>query len=195
MACKESIPKILKAKIDEILSVLFESHTTNKPNMSSWREKLANKTTTAVTKEPEAQAHAHAASANNNGWKQRMTEKQTTSAQYKPVIPKVSIDDLNDFPVLGGGSSTQPTKKQPALTGFASLAKEWSVHDKEERQREEKERMYREQQENAYNYNISKLSAINNRLMAFNNHSQVRYNDEYNADYEKDLHYHNDETE
>jgi hypothetical protein len=165
--------------------------------MSSWREKLANKTTTAVTNAPDTSRHT--TSTVEGGWKQRITEKQANPGQHKPILPKVSIDDLNDFPllggpVLGGAVSAQPTKKQPALTGFASLAKEWSVHDKEEKQREEKERMYREQQENAYNYNISKLSAINNRLMSFNNHNQIRYNDEYNADYERDLDYHNDEV-
>ena len=159
--------------------------------MSSWREKLANKTTTAVTNE--SNTPRHTSSTVEGGWKQRINEKQTGPVQQRPVLPKVSIDDLNDFPALGGGSSAQPAKKQPALTGFASLAKDWSVHDKEEKQREEKERMYREQQENAYNYNISKLSAINNRLMTFTNHNQVRYNDEYNADYERDLDHHKDE--
>ena len=165
--------------------------------MSSWREKLANKTTSAVTNDHGASRPT--LSVVEGGWKQRINEKQTNPMQQRPVLPKVSIDDLNDFPVLGGATlsgavSAQPTKKQPALTGFASLAKEWSVHDKEEKQREEKERMYREQQENAYNYNISKLSAINNRLMTFTNHNQIRYNDEYNADYERDLDYHNDEV-
>jgi hypothetical protein len=176
--------------------------------MSSWREKLANKTTTAVNKE--ADAPRQTSSTAEGGWKQRITEKQGNPAHHKPILPKVSIDDLNEFPVLGGpvlggpvlggpvlggASSAQTTKKQPVLTGFASLAKDWSVHDKEEKQREDKERMYREQQENAYNYNISKLSAINNRLMSFTNHNQVRYNDEYNADYERDLDYHNDTAE
>ena len=158
--------------------------------MSSWREKLANKTTTAVTEGP---SHIQPPSG-SGGWKQRITEKHANpQEQSKPVLPKVSIDDINDFPSLG--SSTQPAKKQAALTGFASLAKDWSTHDKEEKQREEKERIYREQQENAYNYNISKLNAINNRLMEFNaqNYSRVRYDDEYNADYEKDLTHHIDE--
>lgn len=154
---------------------------------------MANKTTTVVTKDLDALPSAPQASA-GGGWKQRINEKHTHPSQQKPVLPKVSIDDINDFPALGG-TSTQSPKKQPGLTGFATLAKEWSVHDKEEKQREEKERMYREQQENSYNYNISKLNAINNRLVAFNNHNQVRYNDEYNADYERDLDYHNDETD
>ncbi len=160
--------------------------------MSSWKEKLANKATTAVT----ATSDIPASSVAGGGWKQRINHKNSTAKEeQKHVIPKVSIDDLNDFPSLGGAPSTQPTKKQQTLTGFASLAKEWSTHDREEKQREEKERIYREQQENAYNYNISKLNAINNRLMAFNNYSQTRYNDEYNADYERDLAYHNDESE
>ncbi len=161
--------------------------------MSSWREKLANKTTTAVTNQS-APSSVPTAGGGGGGWKQRINEKQANPDQYKPVLPKVSIDDLNDFPALGGKLAPSP-QKQPALTGFAALAKEWSVHAKEEKEREDKEKMHREQQEHAYNYNISKLSAINNRLMAFNtqNYGQVHYNDEYNADYEKDLSYHNDD--
>jgi hypothetical protein len=154
--------------------------------MSSWREKLANKTTSAV-----APSEPAPASTQTGGWKQRINEKHSNPDQQKPVIPKISIDDLNDFPALGG-SSTESPKKQSKLTGFATLAREWSEQAKEDKERENKEKMQREQQEYAYNYNISKLNAINNRLMEFNNHSQVRYDDEYNADYEKDLYYHND---
>ena len=165
--------------------------------MSSWREKLANKTTTAVTSAPQAMLHqgtlhqGTSSDAAMGSWKQRINDKQTHPEQTKPLLPKVSVDDLNDFPALGGTPSLP--KKQAVLTGFASLARDWSVHDKEEKQREEKERIYREQQENAYNYNISKLNAINNRVMAFNTNAQYRYDDEYNADYENDLNYHNDE--
>ena len=163
------------------------SGTPPKPTqMSSWKEKLANKTTNVTTP----------AAPPAGGWKQRINEKQLNPHQVteqKPVIAKVSIDDLNDFPALGSKTpSQQPPKKQPTITGFASLAREWSEHDKEEKEREDKERMYREQQENAYNYNISKLSAINNRLMQFN-YNQVRYNDEYNADYNNDMDNHYDE--
>jgi hypothetical protein len=185
--------------------------------MSSWRNKLANKTTTAVTNDSNASNNSnasHASSINEIGWKQRINEKKThtITQEQKPIIPKISIDDLNEFPMLGKESalpsekqclseekpfehtcSEKLTQKQTTLTGFAALAKKWSNHDKEEKQREEKEQMYREQQENTYNYNISKLNIINNRLMAFNNYSQVKYNDEYNADYEHDLQHHNDE--
>ena len=145
--------------------------------MSSWKEKLASKTVTATT--PSPQTHP----STTGGWKQRITEKQCTpqTDQPKPVIPKVSIDDLNDFPALGG---TQPQqKKSSTLTGFASLAREWNQHDKEDKEREEKERAFTQQQEHAY---MSKLSAINTRLMEFN-YNQIKYNDEYNADYDRDL--------
>jgi hypothetical protein len=184
-----SSPKIDGTSVNET-EVIQAFETTNSIKMSSWKEKLANKTTTAVTKD--ASPAAAPAGTGPGGWKQRINEKHTNPDQYKPVLPKVSIDDLNDFPALGGGSAPLPQQKQPALTGFAALAREWSTHAKEEKEREEREKMHREQQEYAYNYNISKLSAINNRLMAFNAVTQVRYDDEYNADYEKDLHYHND---
>jgi hypothetical protein len=154
--------------------------------MSSWKEKLANKTTNVTT------PATPPAGAPVGGWKQRINEKHNNpqSAEHKPLITKVSIDDLNDFPTLGS-KTQQPPKKQPTITGYADLAREWCEHDKEEKLREDKERMYREQQENAYNYNISKLSAINNRLMQFN-YNQVRYNDEYNADYNNDMENHYD---
>ncbi len=153
--------------------------------MASWREKLANKTTSVVTKEESAPSQQL------SGWKQRLSEKTAPEQQEaKPVIPKISIDDLNQFPALGGSSSIQ--KKEPTLKGFATLAKEWYEHAKEEKEREEKEQRYREQQENAYNYNMSKLNAINNRLMQFN-YNQVKHDDEYNADYNNDLDNHNDD--
>jgi hypothetical protein len=155
--------------------------------MASWREKLANKTTTVVTKEESPSIQQ---TSTGNGWKQRLSEKTTSDQPQKPVIPKISIDDLNQFPALGGSSSA--VKKEPVLKGFATLAKEWSEHAKEEKEREEKEQRYREQQENAYNYNMSKLNAINNRLMQFN-YNQVKYDDEYNADYNNDLDNHNDD--
>lgn len=158
--------------------------------MSSWKEKLAKKATTAVA--PAATAQASSVSVTGgSGWKQRINDRHANPD--RPVLPKISIDDLNDFPTLGRVTPATQEKKQPALTGFATLAREWSEHAKEEKEREDKENMYREQQAYAYNYNISKLNAINNRLMAFNSHSQVAYNDEYNADYEKDLSYHNDD--
>ncbi len=158
--------------------------------MSSWKEKLANKTSSAVAKPEPSFTASSTPSTQSGGWKQRINEKNIAPEQHRPAISKISIDDLNDFPALGGGN--QPTKKQSALTGFATLAREWSEHAKEEKEREDKEKNYRDQQAYAYNYNISKLSAINNRLMEFNSYSQVKYDDEYNADYEKDLSYHND---
>ena len=156
--------------------------------MSSWKDKLAQKTATAVTRTEETPKQAPP----TGGWKQRITDKTADPDQPRPqIIPKVSVDDLNDFPALGSTTTPPPKKQAPKLTGFANLAREWSAHAKEEQEREEKERIYREEQENAYNYNMSKLNAINNRLMQFN-YNQVRYNDEYNADYERDLDRHND---
>jgi hypothetical protein len=159
--------------------------------MSSWKDKLTQKTTSAVTHAEEFPEQPRPAA--TGGWKQKMTDKSAPISHTKPpAIPKVNVEDLNDFPALGASSPAQPAKPPSKLTGFANLAREWSSHAKEEHDRQEKERIYREEQENAYNYNISKLNAVNNRLLQFN-YNQVRYNDEYNADYNKDLDTHKDQ--
>jgi hypothetical protein len=131
----------------------------------SWKDKLANKSTSAVIAKEPITVRPSA----EGGWKQKLSDKQTGSyneshAANTPVIHKVDVNNEKDFPTLGGAPAPVKTQKT-APTGFATLAREWAVKDKEDKEREAMEEARRQQVEFAYNYNTQKLNSINASLM------------------------------
>jgi hypothetical protein len=146
----------------------------------SWKEKLANKSTSAVI--PKESINVKPVTQSSmGGWKQKLSDKQSGSYDpaTAPIVHKVDISNETEFPTLGGASAV-PKPKKETPTGFATLAREWAVKDKEDKEREAIEEARRQQVEFAYNYNASRLNAINASLMNLND--QRNYYSTYNND-------------
>jgi hypothetical protein len=151
-------------KIDGTRPVIFICTQTHQAaKMSSWKQKLASKIdnnvpaaatlTTQTTTQP---------TTGSGGWKQRISDKKEVPSN---PLPKVNINDINDFPSLS--SAPLPTKKAK-LTNYVGLAKEWAEHSREEQARADAEKTQREMQEFSFNYNaMSALDKLNYTLYSY----------------------------
>jgi hypothetical protein len=155
----------------------------------SWKDKLANKSTSAVI--PKEPIRIQPSADPVGGWKRKLTDKQSGSYNpaNEPIIHRIDVNNEKDFPTLGGAPVPPPVKKDTP-TGFATLAREWAVKAKEDKERETMEEARRQQVEFAYNYNTQKLNAINSSLMNMteqrNYYSSYREESDTESDNEED---------
>ena len=155
--------------------------------MSSWKQKLASKIENNV---PAAAAPAQTQqTVGSGGWKQRIAEKKEVPSS---PLPKVNINDINDFPSLTSKSSAPPTTKKSNLTNYVGLAKEWADHAREEQARLDAEKTQREMQEFSFNYNaMSALDKLNYTLYSYSMLDTPREHHEYHHEKDTDTDYDN----
>jgi hypothetical protein len=148
----------------------------------SWKDKLANKSTSAVIAKESITVRPSA----EGGWKQKISEKKSGSYNpaNEPIIHRIDVNNEKEFPTLGGAPVPKTKKETP--TGFATLAREWAVKAKEDKDREAMEEARRQQVEFAYNYNTQKLNSINASLM--NMSEQRNYFSRYHEEEEDEEH-------